>query len=122
MNPKTKPLPKRAVKYLRAVQRKIKSAPKLFNQDRPVIPECGSPGCILGFLAAEVYKRNKHSLVRPDNQSLLRRIGININQARLLFNASEWPGKLCRRWFENSPTPKMAIQRIDKFIETRGEQ
>lgn len=117
----------RAVSLLKRVAIVIQKQPDTYNQFRGGTinalsargPVCGSPVCIIGWMAHFAYiRRNKASRANMGYYNSAS-VGLTKPQWRRLFNCDKWP-----IWFrqEHVPSPKIAAMRIEHFIATNGKE
>lgn len=124
------PLSTLTITRLLAVRAAILAEPALYDQGDPWVPQCGTPGCILGWV---VKLFCPHALattsVRPRAREALE---LDWDQTDRLFSAS-LNGSACdvlsalydryAHAAPGSPTrAQCAAERIDHFIATGGEQ
>lgn len=133
--------PKMNVRLLRRVQKKILKEPEQFLMERwyehnpETVPNCGTAACIAGWAVAlerrltpeqarkKIYNPGTISDFIDYAASLLN---IGRRDAEALFSRDAWPDDLNSEYNKNRNNHKararIAAERIDRFIETNGEQ
>lgn len=87
-------------------------------------PDCGTAACIGGWaclLEGEKAKSCEGDEVTSHRyyQHAMQYLGINDEQARVLFNTAAWPDDLRTAWYDTrskNKRAKIAAERIDRFI------
>jgi hypothetical protein len=91
---------------------------------KPQFPECGTIGCIAGWVVTLSRKiKVPYQQVRKQAGFLLR---VNSEQACNLFFPSCWPEKFSRQLLKHNPQTKryaeITAKRIEHFIATNGAE
>jgi hypothetical protein len=124
------------VKLLRKVKRLILAEPKRFDMDtfgrrrdpkaNDNAPRCGTVGCIAGWaviLTKRIPRNPKAEMPTIDHNDGMEALNISDGEAKLLFYAVEWPEKFSAYVADGSEkSAKIAAQRIEHFIKTKGKE
>jgi hypothetical protein len=90
--------------------------------------ECGTAGCIAGWACMIKLKQARLDWDVPAKGQTI--LGLDDDQAERLFFVHDWPEKMREEYISNmndSPgslenRARIAAQRIDHFIKTKGEE
>ncbi len=126
---------KAAIALLRKVKRKILSKPKSFDMNfwasRDSRAECGTVGCIAGWVLMlsrprfqESVRAGVYNALRLDwKMEAARELGIEDDQASPLFFEEFWPTRYINKFSKarsNKQRARVAANRIEHFIKTGG--
>lgn len=145
---KTKKL-KMNVRLLRRIKREITAEPKRMNMvtwaARPGVhgdaaPACGTVGCIAGWgiiLSSKKRKPQFKTLIPSIRRTAdlwgnqidkrgAKAFGISLTESKRLFYTSNWPeafqSKIEKVNAGTAAYARVVCQRIDRFINTKGEE
>jgi len=111
---KHKLLKPEAIRLLKKVQKYLKNHPKKFDQSTGRM-ECGSPRCIVGWMATFAKLSNSREIAWNGILSW--------DQFYRLYHASSWPVGSCnlnKTW--RDITVRQAIRRIGTFLASDGQK